>query len=116
MSQRTDMTHELKLYQRLEAFKRAHKLTDEKMSAALGTALGTYRSWKYRKSTPPAAVAHLLALFEQHPCVRKFAGAVREKKAHGKPFAKNNPWRFGDPRRSKYLETCNKKEAQDDET
>jgi hypothetical protein len=79
------------------------------MSAALGTELGTYRSWKYRKSTPPGAIDKLLTLFEKHPCVRKLAGATREKQVRGKPFAPGHCYRFGDPRRPQALKEARAK-------
>jgi hypothetical protein len=85
---------ELKLYQRLEAFRRKHKITDETMSAALGTSIHAYRAWKYRQVTPPGSAEKLLNLFEAHPSVRILAGAVREKRKPRHSFAKGNPWRL----------------------
>ena len=96
---------ELKLYQRLEAFRRAHKLTDARMSAALGTKIRTYRGWKYEKHTPPAAVAQLLALFEISRKVRVLAGATPEPRPHGRPFAKGYPWRLTSERARAIAET-----------
>lgn len=88
---------DLKLYERIRAFRIKHKLTRARMAEAFGTSVRTVDAWK--ENTPPACAVRLVDLLERYPCIRKLAGATPEKRGRGRPFEPGHQFRFGDPRR-----------------
>jgi hypothetical protein len=78
-------------------------LTRRQMADGLDTPIDTLKGWLDRK-TPPAILGSLLDLIDRKPQVCRWLrlGTRRIKlRPRGKPFERGNPWRFGDPRRSK---------------
>ena len=96
--------------ERIQAYMRQRKMTHAQMSAALGTPLGTMRSWFYDGTTPPAAVARLMDLLERDLRTRTRLGLVRgEKCPRGRPFTAPNEFSFGSPTREAALAEARKR-------
>jgi hypothetical protein len=101
--------------ERLDSFMKERKVTRQQLADALSTPVSTMDSWLYEGVTPPSAVLAMLGLIENDSRIRTRLGLVhRREHRRSNGFKPGNPWRFNDPRRSKYLETCKKRKSIND--
>jgi len=89
---------------RLNAFRKQHRLTRQKLADAFATPVKTLDSWLYSGVTPPGVMVPMVDMIEKRPEVRSWLGLVhRRKRRRGKPFEPGHPWRFNDERRKQLL-------------
>jgi hypothetical protein len=96
----------LTLGERLRLFMQRYNLTRRGMCEVLQCPESTFNDYVDLRTTPPAVLAPLLTLLEEHYQVRTWLGVNEQSRRplpRGKPWPKGNPYCYGSSTRNAAL-------------